>query len=67
MLDVDKPALYPANPSDYAVFEHYMNEPFVQLKAPVVIYMLERFLGKNNMQKVFRVCSLSMCIVILLI
>ena len=51
-LDINRPSLYPVNPNDARMFEDLQNDEFLNLKAPVVIYMLERFLGKNLLQRV---------------
>lgn len=51
-LDVNRPPLYCANVTDAPLYEDAWNDEFLNLKAPIVIYMLERFLGKNFMQKV---------------
>jgi hypothetical protein len=58
-LDVNRPTLYPASPLEARMFEDLANDEFLNLKAPVVIYMLERFLGKNLLQRIINKLAVS--------
>lgn len=51
MLDVNQLPLFPANPTEYASYKSMAHDEFLCLKAPIVVYMMEKYLGKNNMQK----------------
>jgi aminopeptidase N len=56
-MDFERLPLYPPGKSSDGdhkkqFFEDFEHDEFVNLKAPVVIAMLDRFLGKNMIQKV---------------
>eukprot|EP00158_Paraphelidium_tribonemae_P009272 Partr_v1_DN28819_c0_g2_i5_m33142 putative TAF2 RNA polymerase II, TATA box binding protein (TBP)-associated factor len=51
-IDIDQPPLFLANASDVIILDDLSSESLIKLKAPLVIYMLEKFLGKNMMQKI---------------
>lgn len=66
-LDFQQQPLYPGNPATCGVFEDLTKNELLQLKAPLVIAMLERFMGKNILQKVTGLlnyhfkCHVKMC------
>lgn len=50
-LDINKPPLF-VPPRDGVVWLSDEELEFMRLKAPIVVYMMEKYLGKNVMQKV---------------
>lgn len=51
-IDHHKNALYSGNPSQFVFMDDYQDSKLLQIKSPIIISMLERYLGKNVMQKV---------------
>lgn len=60
-LDVNRSPLYYANTEDAPLYEDLLNDEFVNLKAPIVVMMLERYMGKNFLQKVGHRGVVSSC------
>ena len=59
-LDVEQPPLFIANSSDVLVLDDLTSEAMTIIKAPLVMYMLEKFMGgKNMMQKILNRTILS--------
>jgi hypothetical protein len=51
-IDMYQPPLCPEQTAAMMCFEEWSSHEIVQAKSPIVIYLLERYLGKNTLQRV---------------